>query len=269
MMQFILAAIQASAPTVGDTIWVENTARLPAGYIARQAEWDLEGDVELLGEPVISVDGATVTIKYPVVAWKPGTHTVQVPGLELIGPDGAVEPTSGRVLTIEVASILPDEPHEEIAIRDQAGIVGRPVVSLIPLAVLLLFSAFLLSILWWWWLRKSKARTRPQEIEHILDPPIERWAEAGEHRAVLAAASDSVRQAISRVLPEPVAVPDTAAWVEAVRNCESADWDRAEVIALLRDIDLARFKPEGPEAVVELYHRARSLTPEEEESAVA
>ena len=61
-----------AAPTVGDTVWVRRTVRVPERHTARAADWELTGDVELLGPPELLLDGDSATVRYPLVAWTPG-----------------------------------------------------------------------------------------------------------------------------------------------------------------------------------------------------
>ena len=161
----------------------------------------------------------------------------------------------------------PDAPVEEIPVRAESGIVQRPITSLIPLAVLLLAVAAVVTPLWWWWLRRGAT---PPALLQPVEPrrpqlPIEQWSTAGEHRAVLAAASDTVRHTLAGHFEELPAASDTDTWIEAVERETDAPWDGATVVALLRDIDQARFRPEDPRAVLDLYRRALAVaTPPQE-----
>ena len=261
MILVLLVLLQSAAPTVGDTLWVESTAHVPFGHIVRLPSWEPTGDVELLGTPRIIREGDSVTVRYPVVAWRPGSHSLMVPGPELIAPDGTVESVPPRAVTLEIVSVLPDGPPEEIPVKSESGIVRRPITSWIPLAVLLLVVAAMATPLWWWWLRRGAPPSPPpQPVEPSrLQLPVEQWSAAGEHRAVLAAASDEVRHTVASHLEELPAAGDTDAWVEAVQRETDAPWDGAAVVVLLRDIDQARFRPEDPAAVLDLYRRAQAL----------
>jgi hypothetical protein len=261
MILVCLALLQSAGPTVGDTLWVESNAHVPFGHIVRLPPWEPTGDVELLGTPRIIREGDSVTVRYPVVAWRPGSHSLMVPGPELIAPDGTVESGPSRAVTLEIVSVLPDGPPEEIPVKAESGIVRRPIISWIPLAVLLLAVAAMATPLWWWWLRRGpRPPPPPQPVEPSrLQIPIEKWSAAGEHRAVLAAASDEIHHTVASHLEELPAAGDTDAWVEAVERKTDAPWDGAAVVVLLRDIDQARFRPEDPEAVLDLYRRAQTL----------
>jgi hypothetical protein len=259
MILVCLALLQAAAPTVGDTVWVESTVHVPSSHLVRLPTWELSGDVELLGTPRVVRNGDSVTVRYPMVAWRPGSHALTVPGPELIAPDGTVESRPSRAVTVDVVSVLPDAPAEEIPVKAESGIVGRPITSWIPLAVMLLAVAVLVMPLWWWWLRRGQPSV-PQVVQpRMPELPIEQWSAAGEQRAILAAASDTVRHAVASHLEELPASPSTEAWIEAVERNLDAPWDGAEVVGLLRDIDRARFRPEDPGAVLDLYRRSLAV----------
>lgn len=267
MILVCLALLQSAAPTVGDTLWVEYHAQVPPGHLVRLPSWEPTGDVELLGTPRVIRQGDSVTVRYPLVAWRPGSHSLMVPGPELIAPDGTVESGPPRAVTVEIASVLPDAPLEEIPVRAESGIVERPITSWIPLAVLLLAVAAVTTPLWWWWLRRGTPASPTLQPVGARRPqlPIEQWSAAGEHRAVLAAASDTVRHTLAGHFEELPAAGDTDAWIEAVERESDAPWDGAAVVALLRDIDQARFRPEDPGAVLDLYRRALAVaTPPQE-----
>lgn len=261
MILVCLALLQSALPTVGDTLWVESNAQVPPGHLVRLPPWEPTGDVELLGAPRVIREGDSVTVRYPVVAWRPGSHSLTIPGPELIAPDGTVESGPPRAVTVEVASVLPVGAPEEIPVKAESGIVPRPITSWIPLALLLLAAAAVVTPLWWWWLRGGKPPSPPLQPIESRRPqlPIEQWSAAGEHRAVLAAASDTVRHRLAGHLAELPAAGDTDAWIAAVERETDAPWDGAVVAVLLRDIDQARFRPEDPAAVLELYRRALAV----------
>lgn len=259
MILLCLALLQSAAPTVGDTMWVETTAHVPPGHLVRRPAWDLSGDVELLGTPSVIRGDDSVTVRYPLVVWRPGIHSLTVPGPEFIGQDGTVTSGPTREVTVEVASVLPDAPPEEIPVKAESGIVLRPITSLVPMMVLLLAAAAFAAPLWWWWLRRGSLPPAEPVLPVMPELPIEQWSAAGEHRAVLAAASDTVRHELGTHLEDVPASASTEAWIEAVRGEADTPWDDGSVVELLRDIDQARFRPDDPEAVLDLYRRALSV----------
>jgi len=260
MIVLLLAAFaQAATPTVGDTIWVERTAPVPPGHIARLPEWQLDGDVELLGEPALVIQGNAVVLRFPLVAWRPGSHTVTIPGPEFIAPDGRTVSLPSEERMLEVASVLPDEPAEDIPVRGAAGIVGRPVASLVPLGVMLALTGLILVPAWWWWIRRGRVVTEATPPPVMVPVPVSAWAEAGEQRVVLAAATDMVRHAVADRLPGAHPGLDTESCI-AVLAASPPRWDAAPVVEVLRDLDLARFRPEGPGEVLTLCRRAEAVS---------
>ncbi len=256
MILFCLALLQSAAPTVGDTVWIESTVSLPPGHLVRLPPWEPSGDVELLGTPRIMLGDDSVTVHYPMVVWRPGSHSLVIPGPEFIAPDGTVSSGPSHSVSIDVASVLPDEPPEEVPIKAESGIVQRPVTSWIPMGVMLLVVMGLASPLWWWWLRRGPTPMRQPVEPGMAELPIDQWSAAGEHRAVLAAASDTLRHALADHVVEVPESGDVEAWVESVERATEAPWDGPAVVALLRDIDRVRFQPEDPGTVLDLYHRS-------------
>ncbi len=255
MILFALSLMQAPVATVGDTIWVERVVAIAPRYLAQLPEWELEGDVELLGTPLLRRHGDSISLAFPLVAWRPGTHTLSVPGPRLIAPDGQVEevPVSPRIIT--VGTVLPDTPKDSLPIRPEAGVIRRPTVSWLPMVLLLVVVAMIMAPSWWLWLRRGRAP--PSEPPGAApDPPLDRWIDAGERRTVLAAATGAVRDALATRLPEVHVRLETEACIAALVEAETT-WDTGAVAELLQELDRARFAPEGSEDVLDLYHRAR------------
>ena len=87
------------------------------------------------------------------------------------------------------------------------------------------------------------------------DPPLERWIHAGERRAVLAAATGTIRDAVATRVPAAHVGLETEACIAALADAEAMQ-DTPALAFLLRDLDEARFAPEGSDAVGELFRRA-------------
>jgi hypothetical protein len=224
-------------PTVGDTIWVRRSVQLTARATARAAEWELSGDVELLGPPELTLRGDSAIVRYPLVAWKPGRHSVSVPAPTLLAADGSVDSLPPVTVAFEVASVLPDRPPATIQPQPPAGLVTRRTVSWLPPVVLGLGVVALLLPVHWWWRRRGKPQPPPIPPEPT-PVPIERWAGAGETRSVLALAARRLRAAVA-------ARPDAP--------------ESAEVAALLAELDAARFAPASREDALRLYREAETL----------
>lgn len=254
-----LASLQAAPqlPTVGDTIWVRRAVRLPARYSARAAAWEPEGDVELLGRPELTLRADSAIVRYPLVVWAPGTHTVLVPSPTLLAPDGAIDSLPSTPVRIQVASVLPDLPDSAIAPQPGAGIVPRPAVSLLPMVLLGAGALLLLAPLHWWWRRRGKPLP-PAAAPAATPIPVERWAAAGEARSVMALAAARLRDAIRSADPDMHDGLDTASCVALIAE-RHPGWPVAEIGETLRSIDALRFAPGTTEEALAVYQRANAL----------
>ncbi len=230
------------APTVGDTIWVTRTVELPAGRIVRPADWRPEDPVELLAPARVTVRGGSADIAYPIVIWQTGEHTLEVPGPLVLAPEGAVDSLPPARITVEVGSVLPRGVAEStLSPQPRAGFV--PLTDTSPVAPLLFLTlaVLLLLPLHWWWRRRGQPRPRPLAALSAPAPlPLERWADAGESRAVAAVATARLRAAIAAQLPGASPGLDTESLLEHVAAMRP-DWPLAELGDVLRSLDEARF----------------------------
>ncbi len=264
-MILLLLALQA-APTVGDTVWVTRTVPLPERWSARAPAWEPDGAVELLGRPVLElVRGGgggvdSVRVRYPLVAWQPGSFTVEVPGPVLLSPDGSVDSVRMSRATIAVASVLPAVPPDSVLpIQPPTDIVPRSHTSLLPLLAMLGIAALLLAPLHWWWGRGGGAPAPGQEGVHQTDElPVSQWAHAGEYRAVAAAAAARLRRTIAARVPEATMSLGLADWLAQVGR-RHPSWPLADVEAVLRQLDDTRYAPATPADALAMYERAAAL----------
>lgn len=228
------------APTVGDTIWVARTVAVPAGATLRPADWDAPEPIERLGPPRVSSSGDSAQIAYPIVVWRPGPLTVQIPGPLVLHAGGQVDSLPAAPVAVQLASVLPAVPADStLAPQPRAEFIPRATVSPVPLIGLLAASALLLAPLHWWWRRRGRPRPRPILPTGPADAPLERWADAGESRAVASAATARLRAAIAARMPTAGAGLDTDDLLRAVSG--RTDWPLAELADLMRALDEARF----------------------------
>jgi hypothetical protein len=239
----IARAIQAEVPTVGDTIWVTRTVELPPGRSLRAAEWEVADPIELLGPPSIALRGGSADVSYPLAVWRAGFHTVSVPGPLLLSPDGGVDSLRAEVVTLHVASVLP-RAATDTSLRPQprADFVPRPATTPVPLILLLIVAIALLAPIHWWWRRRGRPvrKLTASDIAGPAKPPLERWADAGESRAVAAAATSRLRATLAARLPGALPSLDTEAVLAHVAE-RRPDWPSSELGHVLRALDLARF----------------------------
>jgi hypothetical protein len=240
----MMGPMQAAAlPTVGDTIWLSRTVELPAGRSLRAADWEVSDPVELLGPPRISLRDGAAQVSYPVAVWRPGLHTLEVPGPLLLSADGGVDSLRAETVAVRVASVLP-RPATDTSLRPQprADFVPRPATTPLPLIILLIAAILLLAPLHWWWRRRGRplAKSPATHSGGPPKPPLERWADAGETRAVAAAATSRLRAVIAAGLPGAPPSLDTVEVLARIA-AQRPDWPLAELGEVLRALDQARF----------------------------
>jgi len=235
--------LQGKPPSVGDTVWLSRTVRVPTGYAVRATEWEPSDPVELLGRARVLLAGDSAEISYPVVLWRPGQHTIEIPGPLLLGPGGTVDSVAGGRVSVEVRSVLPPVPPDsELAPQPRAGLVSQRVVSLAPMAVLWLASVALLLPVHLWWRRRGKpARTAsPAGRPDALDLPLARWADAGEYRAVANVAAARLRAAVEQRVASAHSGLDTERVLAEIAAARP-EWPLQELSDLLRGLDDVRF----------------------------
>jgi hypothetical protein len=261
MIAALLLALQTQAPppTVGDTIWLERTIEVPAGAEVRAAAWDPEGDISLLGQPVVKRSGGSATIAYPAVAWTAGTHTVMVPGPILIGHDGATDSLPPESRTIQVATVLPvGQPPEKLSVQPEAGVVAERIHTPWPVLTSLLAAAVLLAPLVWWWRRRGPPMPVARPAPERSEVPLTEWTEAGEPRAVAAVAAHTLRAAIIARLPGSGPGLVTTRLMRVLEE-QRPQWPAAEIGRVLRGLDAAQFGAAPADGVVDLATRAGEL----------
>ncbi len=239
----IVRVIQDAVPTVGDTIWVTRTVDLPPGRSLRAADWEVADPVELLGPPRVTLRGGSADVSYPLAVWRAGFHTVSVPGPLLLSSDGGVDSLRAEVVTLHVASVLPSAATDtSLRPQPRADFVPRPATTPVPLILLLIVAILLLAPIHWWWRRRGRPVGKPAAADTAgaAKPPLERWADAGESRAVAAAATARLRATLAASLPGALASLDTEAVLAHVAE-QRPDWPSAELGDVLRALDEARF----------------------------
>jgi hypothetical protein len=235
--------LQGTAPSVGDTVWLSRTVRVPTGYTVRAEEWEPSDPVELLGRGRVVLAGDSAEISYPVVLWRPGKHTIDFPGPLLLGPGGTVDSLAAERVSVEVRSVLPPVPPDSaLAPQPRASLVSRRVVSLVPIVVLWLASVVLLLPVHLWWRRRGKpAPTAPPAVRPAaLELPLARWADAGEYRAVANVAAARLRAAVEQRVASAHLGLDTERVLAEIAAARP-EWPLQELSELLRGLDDVRF----------------------------
>jgi hypothetical protein len=232
---------QTPAPTVGDTVWVGRTVAVPAGATLRPADWDAPEPVERLGAPVVTARGDSAEVAYPIVVWRAGALTVDIPGPLVLRSGGQIDSLPPLPVHLTIASVLPAVPQDSVlAPQPRADFVPRTSATPVPLLVLLAVAALLLAPLHWWWRRRGHPRPRPAlPTPGPANAPLDRWADAGETRAVASVATARLRALIADRMPAAHAGLDTESLLQTI--AARADWPLAELGDVLRSLDEARF----------------------------
>ena len=254
----LLLQTAAAVPTVGDTIWLARTVAVPEGHSVRPPEDSLTGPVELLGPPQVIPAAGTVLIRYPAVAWEPGRHTVALPGPVLVGLDGVVDSVAPFEVTVTVRSVLPRVRPDSLPVQPAAGLVSRSTCTALPMLVLLGVAALLLAPAHWWWRRRGPRTPPDPPRPAAAGVPFARWADAGEQRAVLAAAAAVLRTVITSAVPDARPGLDTTALLEVLAE-QRPDLPLAEIESVLRELDATRFAPAAVADAAGVARRAAAL----------
>jgi hypothetical protein len=237
--------IQSSAPTVGDTVWLSRVVRVPPGHVVRAADWEPEDPVELLGRPRVVSRGDSAEISYPVALWRPGQHLIEVPGPLLLRSGGTVDSLGGERVPLTVRSVLPSVPRDSV-LRPQprASVVWRSDPSLLPLIVLWCLGLVILIPLHLWWRRRGPAVPSTYPSPSIPEPPLDRWADAGEYRAVAGVAASRLRNLVAQRVAGAHPGLDTERFLAEIAAARPT-WPLEELGELLRKLDAARFGNDG------------------------
>jgi hypothetical protein len=233
--------LQGAGPTVGDTVWLSRTIAVPPGYVVRAADWDPADPIELLGRPRVVIAGDSAQIIYPVVVWQPGAQLIELPGPLLLGPGGRVDSLSGQQVKLEVRSVLPHTaPDSTLAPQPRAALVAVRVVSLAPLVILWVISLALLLPLHFWWRRRGKSTPAAAPEAPAAEPPLDRWADDGEYRAVANISAVRLRSAVAQRVAAAHPGLDTERLLSDLAAVRP-DWPLEELGDILRGLDEARF----------------------------
>ena len=254
-------AAQDRQPTVGDTVWLTRTIAVPAGHAVRAADWEVPEPFELLGRARVLPTADSARIAYPVAVWRPGRHQVQLPGPLLLGPGGTVDSLPPTRLTVEIASVLPAVPPDS-ALQPQppASLVPRHAVTPLPLFILWTAALIMLVPVHVWWRRRGKpTRAQPPVVPAAaLEPPLHRWADAGEYRAVAGISALRLRTALAQRVATAHPGLDTERVLAEVAAARP-QWPLDELGDLLHALDDARFGVSPSPDVLELSRSTLDL----------
>jgi hypothetical protein len=98
----------------------------------------------------------------------------------------------------------------------------------------------------------------PQRITDLPDPPLSRWADDGEFRAVANLAAARLRAAIAQRVPSAHPGLDTGRLLAELAAARP-EWPLEELGKLLRVLDDARFGSSGSSQALELSEASLRL----------
>ncbi|PYP17244.1 MAG: hypothetical protein DMD52_04960 [Gemmatimonadetes bacterium] len=247
-------------PTVGDTVWLERQVVVPAGWRVRAGRLDPTERVEPLGEPSVRRAPGGWLVRYPIVAWTPGAHTLALPPIWELRPDGRADSVSGGVAGFLVQSVIPDsvlgpEPRGALAPVRLAR------YAVLPPAAALLVAGVSLALGLRWRRRTPRAEPAPRHVPLEPEVPDARWLAAGEPKAVAARAAFRLRVAVARAIPEARPALSTAECIAAVERARPHASLR-ELRELLEQLDRVAFASAHGTDVAALAQMARRFAQE-------
>jgi hypothetical protein len=185
-LALLLAVSQDTLPLVGDTLWAARRFTVPAGVALRPRPARPSDRIEPLGPPELRLVDGAVEVRYALVAWEPGRHSITLPGAILVRDDGWSDTLPDWTATLDVASVLPAGPRDSLAVQPPVALVVRTERSLLPLALLGALALLVLVPLHWAWRRRGQATA---VVARAAAPPgpalLAAWADRGELRAAV------------------------------------------------------------------------------------
>ncbi len=256
-----------SDPTLGDTVIIRRLLPGPPGVRVRPRPLSPSSLIEPLEEPRVERAGTALVLSYAVAFFEVGDVDLPMPPAELVYADGTTELVLGDTAKVRVASVLPAtdtmvDPHSSLGplVRDRRSIL--PALGL-GLSVLLAAGV-------WAYLRRRPHKPPPPPAPEAsgAEPPLERWAAAGEVRAAATVAYHKLRGEIEKLEPRVRGAADPAAMLEQLKQLRPG-WPHEEISELMRELNRTRFAPAVAsdalaldEQVAELCRALRSLESE-------
>jgi hypothetical protein len=232
LLALLLLAQAGEVPAVGDTVWLRRVLTVPGGMSVRPRPIAANAVLEPLGPPEVASSGREITIRYPVVFWRPGTHKVEMPAVIVVRSDGFSDTLASVATNVEVRSVLPaGAKRDSLQPAPPAEAVSRSTPSPIPLTLLVVLATLVLIPVHYWWRKRGKPVPSPV-VASATEPgatDIAAWVEAGE----LHAAAD----AYARLLGGRGAAtdPSVQALVTRLHEARYGALGQPELLTLCRD----------------------------------
>jgi hypothetical protein len=131
-------------------------------------------------------------------------------------------------------------------------------VSFAPLAVLWTLSLLVLLPLHLWWRRRGKPIPSVAPVHPPAEPPLARWADAGEYRAVANISAVRLRNAVAQRVAAAHPGLDTERLLSELAAVKP-DWPLTELGDILRGLDEARFGVAPSSDALELSRSSVSM----------
>jgi hypothetical protein len=188
-------------PRVGDTVWLEREIAAPRGWQVRAGKLDATAEVEPLDDGAVRPGPTGWLVRYAVVAWKPGPHTLRLPLIWRLGPNGRADSSAGGAASFRVTNVIPDSlkdpaPRGPLGPLRLAGRNPAPALAALLVSVGLLAGGIALRR------RGPHAVAPPPSVPVDREVPDARWLAAGEPKAVATRATWRLRAALARAVPE-------------------------------------------------------------------
>jgi hypothetical protein len=253
-------AVSPPYPTVGDTVWLARQVTVPTGWRVRAGKFEEADEVGSLGDPAVLRAPDGWVIRYPVVVWVTGTHTIPLPPVWRLAPDGRSDSLPGGTVRLDVQSVIPDsvkQPQPRSAIAPLRSERRNPVALLVAVAA----SGALLAGAIARRRRPSRAVPPAPQVPLEGEVPDARWLAAGEPKAVAARAMGRLRVAIARKHPRASLALSTAECL-AILEHELPDIPRRQVADVLTQLERVAFASAHGADVAVLAQRAGALARE-------
>lgn len=239
----LILLLQAGAVTVGDTVWIERALPAMGTAIIRPQPWTVGTIGQQLGPAEVRHGSAGTVVRYALVLWYPGEHTLTMPGPVLVKRDGSSDTLAASSVRVRVTSVLPAGARR-VTLPPRPARTPVPLAdrTLVPLAILTLIVLLAGAVATFLWRRRGPLPPIPPSsppAQQFHEPDTLRaWTAAGEYRIAL----------------------DGWGWILARRLAESRDLeDMARIQHVLDDIADTVFSPKGPAYFAALCRRAEEV----------